>query len=56
MVLPTSIELIDDVKKAPDDALSGREIFKEVRTTYAGPIHAHLNYDSSLNWITPSTS
>jgi hypothetical protein len=56
MVLPTSIELIDDVRKAPDDALSGREVFREVRMTYVSSTRAHLNYNSSLSWTTPSTS
>ena len=31
MVLPTSPELIDDVRKAPDDVLNPRKPFREVR-------------------------
>jgi hypothetical protein len=33
MVLPTSVELIDDIRKAPDDVLGTRELFREVRRT-----------------------
>jgi hypothetical protein len=44
MVLPTTVELIEDVRKAPDDVLGARELFREVRMTYAGSTQAHFNY------------
>ena len=36
MVLPTSVELIDDIRKAPDDVLGTRELFREVRMNGSG--------------------
>jgi hypothetical protein len=35
MVVPTSIQLIEDVRKAPDDILDEMKPFSEVRSNYA---------------------
>jgi hypothetical protein len=58
MVVPTSIQLIEDVRKAPDDVLDEIKPFNEVRSIYAWPTHIHTSimiHDSSLKWITSST-
>lgn len=52
MVLPTSVELVDDIRKAPDDVLGTRELFREVRMnpsgrTLSASAHAR-NYNQSF--------
>ena len=43
MVLPTSAELIEDVRKASDDVLSARKPFREVRAIGRGSTHRHIS-------------
>jgi hypothetical protein len=43
MVVPTSIQLIEDVRKAPDDVLDEMKPFNEVRSIHAWPAHIHTS-------------
>jgi hypothetical protein len=51
--MPSSPELIEDVRKAPDDILSIDEPLKEVRTTHKGWTDTHRNRFSSSSPIIP---
>jgi hypothetical protein len=65
MVLPTSVELVEDIRKAPDDVLGTRELFREVseertnekvhEVTDTRPLVAIMR-QSPFSWTTPSTS